>query len=487
MAGTGFLAVSNGRWNIAIAAWFFPYLFLRYFRARHTLPGIMTGAAAFVAVYLFMIWFTLDFEALSPAFRIVSGVAYGLVFLVPFIADHLIAARIPGPLSTLLFPCVWVTVEYLLGCLTGTWFSLAYTQYGHLPLMQIVSVTGIWGISFLVAWFGSALRYLKEIGFSWSMGRWLVCGYAAVAAAVLGYGWIRIHFASPVHGVLQSASIVNDESSLKNLISTTAEYKTEAFRDRANRALEEMMGRSRAAAQKGAGLVAWQEYALCLPESDEAELVRQGGELARTEGVHLVMAVALLPGDFPNHPWVNKLIWVGPDGRARALYQKSKPARTLEPIMAGKGIPPVVDTVWGKIAAFIGADLDYPQIARQAAKPGAGLLLAPSLDWKAVATLHTRMGVFRSIENGCSLIRAAGQGQSIAVDGFGRTLATLNYFNSPERIMFASVPMIRAFTLYTYIGDLFAWLAMAGTIFLCGRAATATPPHPKNGKNFLLR
>jgi apolipoprotein N-acyltransferase len=31
------------------------------------------------------------------------------------------------------------------------WNSVAYTQYGNLPLVQLASVTGIWGITFVVA------------------------------------------------------------------------------------------------------------------------------------------------------------------------------------------------------------------------------------------------------------------------------------------------------------------------------------------------
>ena len=33
--------------------------------------------------------------------------------------------------------------------------SLAYTQYGNLPLLQVISLTGAYGVSFLIAWFAS--------------------------------------------------------------------------------------------------------------------------------------------------------------------------------------------------------------------------------------------------------------------------------------------------------------------------------------------
>ncbi len=65
--------------------------------------------------------------------------------------------------SYLYFPAAVVTIEYLMSFPpANSWFSLAYTQYGNLPLMQLFSVTGIWGLSFLIAWFASGLNWAWE-------------------------------------------------------------------------------------------------------------------------------------------------------------------------------------------------------------------------------------------------------------------------------------------------------------------------------------
>lgn len=40
-----------------------------------------------------------------------------------------------------------------------SWGSIAYTQYGNLPLSQITTVTGLFGLTFIIAWFASALEY----------------------------------------------------------------------------------------------------------------------------------------------------------------------------------------------------------------------------------------------------------------------------------------------------------------------------------------
>ena len=101
----------------------------------------------------------------------------------------------------------------------------------------------------------------------------------------------------------------------------------------------------------------------------------------------------------------------------------------------------MLSTPFDKIASVICADQNYPTLVRQAGKGKAGLLLVPSLDWKSVSPLHSQMGISRAIENGCSMVKATGEGLSIAVDYQGRTLTTLNYWNTKEKIMVSNVPV----------------------------------------------
>ncbi len=51
------------------------------------------------------------------------------------------------------FPVVWVGLEYARAyVLTGfPWASLGYSQYRTIPLIQIADITGVYGLSFLIA------------------------------------------------------------------------------------------------------------------------------------------------------------------------------------------------------------------------------------------------------------------------------------------------------------------------------------------------
>ena len=94
-------------------------------------------------------------------FPVVDGPGYylfvaslGLGGALPFAVDRLLAPRLDGVSRTLVFPAAVTTAELLgtIGNPFGTAGSTAYSQYGSLPLLQLVSVTGIWGLTFLVSW-----------------------------------------------------------------------------------------------------------------------------------------------------------------------------------------------------------------------------------------------------------------------------------------------------------------------------------------------
>ena len=59
------------------------------------------------------------------------------------------------------------------------------------PLIQMVSVTGLWGPSFLVGWFASTFNTVWEVGFDLRRARWPVALLAAVFVVATVWGGIR--------------------------------------------------------------------------------------------------------------------------------------------------------------------------------------------------------------------------------------------------------------------------------------------------------
>ena len=120
----------------------------------------------------------------------------------------------------------------------------------------------------------------------------------------------------------------------------------------------------------------------------------------------------------------------------------------------------------GRLGSAICFDLDFPQLLAQAGRLGTDVLLAPSNDWRDIDPWHTHMATFRAVEQGFNLVRQARSGLSMAVDYQGRALAQMDDFGSPDREMTAYVPTRGVRTVYSRIGDAFAWVCLFGLAIL---------------------
>ena len=82
------------------------------------------------------------------------------------------------------------------------------------------------------------------------------------------------------------------------------------------------------------------------------------------------------------------------------------------------------------------------------------------------------MASFRAIENGFSMIRPTGNGLSVAVDYHGNVLSQLNDFTTEDVVMIVDIPKHGVKTVYSQIGDFFAWLCVLGFLIMVGLGLT---------------
>ena len=131
-----------------------------------------------------------------------------------------------------------------------------------------------------------------------------------------------------------------------------------------------------------------------------------------------------------------------------------------------------MDTPYGRLSSVICFDADSVQLLHQAGRGRADLVLIPSNDWRAIDPWHTQMAVFRGIEQGFNTVRHVSGGLSVATDYQGRIRGLMDHYQTPsERQLVAEVPTKGVQTIYSRVGDLFSWLALAG---LAGLALAAT-------------
>lgn len=167
---------------------------------------------------------------------------------------------------------------------------------------------------------------------------------------------------------------------------------------------------------------------------------------------------------------VNKVVLIDPSGKVRFQYLKHKLVPVIEKpdFVPGDGKVPHINTPYGTIAPAICNDANFPGFIHKTAKEKADIFLVPALDWKEITPILFKIPVFRAIENGFSMIRSTGAGLSVAVNHLGQPLAVKNYFTTDESMMISHVPVNGVTTIYSKIGDLFAWLCIAGFLILVG-------------------
>jgi apolipoprotein N-acyltransferase len=483
------------RWAIPLAAWLYPIFFLRFTRSQPVLRGMLLLVLVGSLVSIVGLRGVVPFP---PAFYFLEIVVGTILVTLPYLLDRVLVRRIGGLLSTLVFPLAGTTVWYLFGLLnasSGTFGNPAYTQYGNLPLLQLLSVTGLWGIVFLMYWLASVVNWAWELGFAWSRVHAGVVLYGSLLVLVLLYGSVRLAV-FPVHGrtvrvagVSPARALVDafdpqlsQPNTMTAVMSGGSPADRQSIHSAAAPIYDDLLARSAQEAAAGAKIILWPEAAATVLQEDEAALLARASALARTTDTYLDLGLVVLLSHPVHASYAqNESILIDPTGRVVWRYQKAHPVPG-EPFYPGDGKVPTVQTLYGRLATVICFDADFPGTLRQAGQAGADVMLVPSNDWREIDPYHTQMATFRAIENGYSLVRQASRGLAITVDYEGNALGASDFYASDPQVMVANVPMRGVHTVYATIGDLFAWLSIVGLAGLIGLAivrqrqgATAAP------------
>lgn len=455
----GMFGISIGNWIIPITAWLAPIFIIRFMRTqrRAWLAYLVLVVVSAVASHF----------ALPPLLpmrtEILTGAA--IVTSLIYLADRLLVPRLPGFAGTLVFPLAYTAAEFINTATNpvGSFGMTAYTQYDNLALLQLASVTGMWGIVFLMSWLASAVNWAWERAFDWPQTRLGITVYVGILALVLLFGQTRLWFAPSSTDTVRVAGITAvDFRSHQDEMMQALDQDREAFR--------RMMAARHAAyfeatireAQAGAQIVVWPEFSAPVAAEDEAALIARGQEVARAEGIYLTLPMGV---QFQNDaPYEQKMLLIDPDGEIVLEHFKYGGKGMEGNRVDGDGILRTATTPFGVLSGAICWDMDFPGSIIQSGRNGTDIMLSPSLEFREISPIHGHMAVLRGIENGTSVVRVADNGLSVISDPYGRILATMDHFTAGQKVITAQVPTRGVSTVYPIIGDLFGWLAIAGFI-----------------------
>lgn len=481
LVGTTLVPFANLQTLIPLTAWLAPVFLMRFTRSQRPLVGLPVLVMAMSGALLVGLR--------DGFFPVVDGPGYylfvitlGLGGALPFAVDRLLSPRLDGIARTLVFPTAVTTAELLgtFGNPFGTAGSTAYSQYGSLPLLQLVSVTGIWGLTFLISWVAPVVNQFWERGWSGRAVKAPAVLLVAATSAALLFGGARLAFAAPEAETVRVAAMAPDRA-LSELADSATDLTSgsQAERDLARSqyfapALNDLFERSEREARAGAKIIAWSEAAARTLKENQARVVARAADLARKHRVYLqVSMIVHLPAGSeasggPRNE--NHAVLFDPSGSIVWDYQKLKPTPGDGQHPAA-GVVPTVDTPYGRLATIICQDDFFPGLVRQAGATAVDILLVPSADWNSVAAWHAQQAPFRAVENGVAIVRPTRQGISLATDGQGRLIGhKADYFVSDEQTLVVSVPTQGSDTWYAAIGDVLAYISAAGLLALTGAA-----------------
>lgn len=488
------------KWFIAPAVWVH-YTVLLYWLRTQRLGGWLAAYVVLWSATVLAQWevFPLPLPQLAVFMLIASAVG-----LLPPLIDRLVYRRFPPLVASLVFPVTATLLDVLLAQgPQGTWGNPAYTQFSFSPLMQVASVTGIYGISFLYSWFAaSAVGWLQR-----RTGPIGLLPFGLMFATVLIYGGSRLRATpeadnkTPVAAVhvdnlpilermyqlavapppeLPAAVSMSDPRLAelqRGLPPFMAEPNAERFAgvhqtiDSIQRAY---FAASAAAVARGARIVSWSEGAILTTKDRESALQERAARFAAEHDCYLFYATAVFHPEMVGHAAhyiENKVLTFAPDGQLRNTYFKNIPIMGVEPSFPGDGTIPVIESPYGKLSPLICYDADHPQLTAQTSDLETDLLVVPTGDWRAIAPYHTYMAAVRCIENGTTMLKATSRGTSALIDTRGRLLATADLAGTTgDQILSGLLPIGSVSTPYAVTAPLFKYtligLAGLGAVYL---------------------
>ncbi len=392
--------------------------------------GYLWGAVAYGGVLLWVTTFGVAVWALAAAL-LAAFPALAVLAIAWVERDH------SGPWIFLWIASVWTAVEFLRsqGPLGFPWALLGETQHRALPIIQIASLTGVYGVTFLVALVNAILYTVLT-----RRARVIAVGATGfAAAAILVWGMNALRVPSPTSwtaAAIQPNFTGRTGSSAQGAADTLAVLKQ----------------LTREAAGRGARLVVWPETA------SPIDVLGRGGSLAAIQswardGRLSVVASSLEQGR------TNSAFAVAPTGILTGRYDKMRLVPFAEVGEEPGRAPAVLPTPQARVGIAICFESIFPEIARRSVGMGANLLAVITndawFDGRTAPAQHAALAPFRAVEEGRYLIRAANQGISAIIDPRGRILAELPL--GDRGILTARVASVDAPTVYARIGDAFGW------------------------------
>ena len=433
-------------------------------------------------------------------------VGYTALYFAVFAVLMRFVPRHSSVLFSLSAACIWTALEWVRSwMLTGfPWGSIGYSQWNNLLGIQIASLVGVHGISFVIVLFNAGIATLLCNRHRWRQEIWGVVLPLILTLLCFGYGIFQLQEADPLDQSANATTQTNVETLKVALVPGNISQLQKWDPRQFPKILQRYIGLTHKASGEQPELIVWPETATRSRALTGEWPIYYGrfSQMLREIGIPILLGTAnrgetdKAIGQFSksaerrNTDIYNRVLSIAPDGKIHGDYAKMHlvpfgeyvPLAHLlpdfipnfiqfEPFAHGKTVNllPVFDvknktnTRKIEIGASICFESVFPDEFRRPVKMGARVVGIFTNDaWfkgTAFPELHLSMAPFRAIENRIAVFRCANGGFTCVVDKFGRITTPLITPDTAQEILIASVPLLSSTeheqTLYTRYGDWF--------------------------------
>ena len=452
-----------------------------------------------------------------------TTLVYGLIYAVYGLYLGFFQKK-AGAFRPFAFALFWTALEYLksTGFLGYPWGLLPYTQTRFLPLLQIADATGVYGLSFLLAFINAALAELllalpglkmreiaghrgteeenkesqeKEVRLAASINSAralspnLVARYlyaaAGLFAVVLGYGFLRLATPPEETGSIEAVLVQQNSDSWSDDEAGSLARNMNLAR--------QAIAEGRASGLPKPDIVLFSESSLNRPYVDFRRWFQDTPKgdpftpFVRSTGSYFFTGSPQIL-DYTDLKMTNSVILIDPEGNQVGEYAKTHPVPFAEaiPFWEVPNFQKFMKNVIGVELSFVmgtrytifelpsgastyrfGAPIcfedAFPSVCRKFVLKGADLLVNLTNDsWSKTDSSeiqHFAAARFRAIEFRRPLVRSTNGGVSSVVASSGKVLATLPLFKATAKEL--RVPINSPIsTFYLIFGDSFAYLCL---------------------------
>jgi len=468
--------------------WFLSFFFLvpfliSLFRAGSIKESFLLGMT------FGLFYFGILFAGLSELYLYVSFFCYvawlGLVvfeslFVAVFcVMFHLFFKEHSKSLSGLfIVASAWTALEWVrsfgeFGLSGGT---IGYCLANVLPLIQIASILGVYGVSFLLVMFNIAFFQLCVCDGK-LFERLRKCSLSLITVmliflVVLMWGYFRVAVSDQSHAYFSPQLwVMPVQGNIEQLMKMSPNTKDAIVKKYINLTRDILpLGETLSDEVR---VVIWPETFVGTYLMYDASVLSEVKELIQGSGSYFLIGTP----HYEAGRTYNSAILFSPDGNVAGRYDKQKPvpfgeylpfrsifypllsrqSDIFENFYSGNPNPQILSAGPYRLGVVICFESTFPYLVLQRVRAGADVIVVITNDaWFSLSSLayqHVDISVFRAIECGKPLVEVGNTGISAVIDPFGRVLRRTRLMN--EVAFTSAVPRGLKATAYVLFGDLF--------------------------------